>query len=175
MSRALALALLSTVSGCFTASAQLRAGPTVDTRGEIGYELGASIGFGLLASERAAVRSMPGVSTSDRAGAALTETVDVLLVDDGAIATIGLTGELLSTGPERVGWLHAAGLIPVRHKSRRSGGGKSGLGSRAAWWMAAGLEARAGFARDPAAGTSRGVFALLSAADLTALIALGFL
>lgn len=171
MPRPALLLLLVLCSSCLTASARLRAGPTVDTGGEIGWELGVSAGIGVAVSDRTGVRAMPGFAASDRAAAAFTESIEFGAAGDRLDWVAGLTGELFGTGDEQAMWLFATAVVPVIGDARRDAGHeKIGFGGTSRWALGAGLETRAGVVAGGPDGDRdrRGIFAILPAIDLTA-------
>ncbi|HEY5920214.1 MAG TPA: hypothetical protein VIV11_01030 [Kofleriaceae bacterium] len=161
--KVLGLAVVANASlGCMTVTARVRGGPTLDSRGEPGWEVGVAAGIGWSVSSSLSVRSTPAVATSDRGGAFGT-TLEVGALEEHLAWNAGLLFVL--GGTEHVRSAYGAALRPLWFDRRRSEDKFSTSEVRRS--LAAGLEARAGIAIDSDADSSRGLFALLPVVDWT--------
>jgi len=164
--RALAFAALATTTtGCLTFTARVRGGPTVDTRGNGGFEVGVAAGFGYSTSRTTSVRTTPFASVGDR-GLSFGTTLEVGRLDDAVAWHAGIAAELALRDDEVLRSAYGAVMRPLRFSSDYPENEKFSFASATRKALSAGVEVRAGFGLDQDE-SSRGVFGLMPVLDLT--------
>ena len=150
--------------GCLTVGARVQGGPTLDTTGKVGWEVGVAAGIGYSVSERTSVRSLPHVAVSDR-GVALGTSLEVGRIDRRVSWHAGMAAELATSEAEWTRSLYGAALHPLLFHHNSAEGEKFTVTAASTRALAVGVEARAGFAQTET--ESRGVFALMPVLDWT--------
>ena len=164
--RLLGVATLATVtSGCLTITTRLRSGPTLDSTGKAGWEVGVALGFGYSTSNQASLRGLAGAGVSDR-GAGLGAAIEYGAIERAIAWHAGFAGELATSEDEVVRSLYGAAMRPLWFDADSSSEEKFSLVSHTRRALSVGVEARAGLVVEQG-GESRGLFALMPVLDLT--------
>jgi hypothetical protein len=160
----LAIGVALVGSGCLTVTARVRGGPTIDTTGTPGWEVGVAAGIGYTSTRSTSIRTTPTASAGDR-GIMLGTTIEV-----GSSAKRfgwygGIAAELGTGEDEFRRRAYGAALRPLSFE-RNEVAPEKGFDLHQRKALSIGLEASVGVGASDT-GSARGLFALHPVVDYT--------